>query len=118
MSPIFSRPAISFSALATSSPCARLSSWHGPAMIEIGRSLPNLTDPAATTGAAETVALKAFPSLRRPQTMPRGAGGINPRKVSIGFEAEIRAKYLCRLEYQGCTMGAIRRQDQTPAMAP
>jgi hypothetical protein len=28
-------------------------------MIEIGKSLPNLTDPAATTGAAERLAFKA-----------------------------------------------------------
>src|ERR1700734_1490459 len=63
--PTFRRAAISVSAPATSSACARLSSWHGPAMIEIGRSLPNLTDPAATTGAAEILALKAFPFIRR-----------------------------------------------------
>src|ERR1700721_1937678 len=62
--PPFRRAAISFRAPATSSACARLSSWHGPAMIEIGRSLPNLTDPAATTGAAEILALKAFPFVR------------------------------------------------------
>src|SRR5258707_1514593 len=52
--------AISLSAEATSSACARLSSWHGPAMIEIGRSLPNLTDPAATSGAGEVFAFKAL----------------------------------------------------------
>ena len=63
--PISSRAAISFSAEATSSACARLSSWHGPAMIEIGRSLPNLTGPAATTGAAEMFAFKGFPYFRR-----------------------------------------------------
>src|SRR5437660_671342 len=62
MSPIFKRAAISFSAEATSSACARLSSWHGPAMIEIGKSLPNLTDPTATSGAAELFAFKALSS--------------------------------------------------------
>jgi hypothetical protein len=44
--------AISFSADATSSACARLSSWQGPAMIEIGKALPNFADPTATIGAA------------------------------------------------------------------
>jgi len=29
-------------------------------MFEIGKSLPNLTDPAATSGAAETFAFKAL----------------------------------------------------------
>src|SRR3981189_3324779 len=62
---MFRRAAISFSAEATSSAWARLSSWHGPAMIEIGKSLPNLTDPAATTAAAEMLAFKALSSLRR-----------------------------------------------------
>src|SRR5882672_9949696 len=58
MSPILTRAAISFSADATSSACARLSSWHGPAMIEIGSSLPNLTLPAVTTGEAVVLAFK------------------------------------------------------------
>src|SRR3954453_7847351 len=63
--PIFSRAAISFSADATSSACARLSSWHGPAMIEIGSALPNLTAPAETTGAAVMSAFKVFSLHRR-----------------------------------------------------
>src|SRR3954453_12759639 len=63
--PIFSRAAISFSADATSSACARLSSWHGPAIIEIGRSLPNLTAPVETTGAAVMSAFKVFSLHRR-----------------------------------------------------
>src|SRR3954452_12189125 len=62
---MFSRAAISFSADATSSACARLSNWHGPAMIEIGRSLPNLTAPAETTGAAVMSAFKVFSLHRR-----------------------------------------------------
>src|SRR5262249_49878092 len=57
---ILRRPAISFSALATSSACALLSSWHGPAIIEIGKSLPNLTDPTVTTGEAKRVASTAI----------------------------------------------------------
>src|SRR4051812_17985588 len=63
--PTFSRAAISFSADATSSACARLSSWHGPAMIEIGSALPNLTAPAETTGAAVMSAFKVFSLDRR-----------------------------------------------------
>src|SRR3982074_1090443 len=35
-------------------------------MIEIGKSLPNLTDPAATTGAAEVFAFKALSFPARP----------------------------------------------------
>ena len=62
---MFSRRAIYFSALATSSACDRLSSWQGPAMTEIGRSLPNLTLPMLTTGAADVEELKANPSFRR-----------------------------------------------------
>src|SRR3954451_2843190 len=65
MMPTFSRAAISFSADATSSACARLSSWHGPAMIEIGSALPNLTAPAETTGAAVMSAFKVFSLHRR-----------------------------------------------------
>ena len=72
-----SRAAISFSAPATSSACARLSSWHGPAMIEIGRSLPNLTEPAETTGAAEMFAFKGI-SFYPARTMPVRAIRINP----------------------------------------
>src|SRR3954469_23267403 len=63
--PTFSRAAISFRADATSSACVRLSSWHGPAMIEIDSSLPNLTAPAETTGAAVMSAFKAFSLHRR-----------------------------------------------------
>jgi hypothetical protein len=33
---------------ATSSACARLSSWHGPAITAIGSALPNVTWPAET----------------------------------------------------------------------
>src|SRR5882672_12215644 len=69
--PTLSRAAISFSAEATSSACARLSSWQGPAMIEIGKSLPNLTDPAATTGAAEVFAFKDAFLFRSDHEAPR-----------------------------------------------
>src|SRR5258708_815891 len=60
-----SRAAISFSALAISSAWVRLSIWHGPAMIEIGKALPNLTAPAETTGAAVMSAFKVFSLHRR-----------------------------------------------------
>src|ERR1700704_1946506 len=99
--PIFKRAAISFSAEATSSACARLSSWHGPAMIEIGKVLPNLTDPAATGGAAQMFAFKAlsfFPP-RPCRAAPEG---------STLFSA---------LEYQGCAMGGGRRHHQPSNMA-
>src|SRR3981189_3370713 len=68
---MFRRAAISFSAEATSSAWARLSSWHGPAMIEIGKSLPNLTDPAATTGAAEMLSFNGTFLFRRDHEGPR-----------------------------------------------
>src|SRR5258706_13603776 len=118
--PILSRAAISFSAPATSSAWARLSSWHGPAMIEIGKSLPNLTDPAATTGAAEVFAFKALSFLRRDH-----AGRRRPdqpmrsysAKVGTGFAVSIRANYLCGPEYQGCAIGDIRRHHQPTHMA-
>src|SRR6476469_2190000 len=74
-----SRDAISLSAEATSSACARLSSWHGPAMIEIGRSLPNLTDPAETSGAAEMALSKALSSVRRDHAGPRRPDQPTPR---------------------------------------
>src|SRR3954471_8597402 len=87
---MFSRAAISFSAEATSSACARLSSWQGPAIIEIGRSLPNLTLPAVTTGAAATLAFKRFPLLGGPcRAVTRG---------STQFQA---------LEYQGCALRGV-----------
>src|SRR4030081_1406693 len=74
-----SRAAISLSAEAISSAWARLSSWHGPAMIEIGKSLPNLTDPAATTAAAEPSLFKALPSVRRDHAGPRRPDQPTPR---------------------------------------
>src|SRR5690242_15736421 len=57
---MFRRAAISFSAEATSSPWARLSSWHGPAITDSGRLLPNRTEPMVTTGAAELWSLKIW----------------------------------------------------------
>src|SRR6266516_771032 len=98
---MFSRAEISFSAPATSSAWARLSSWHGPAMIEIGKSLPNFTWPAVTTGAAEMLAFKAlilFPA--RPCRAPA--------RGSTLFSG---------LEYQGCAMGDIRRHHEPPHIA-
>src|SRR3981081_3504283 len=98
---MFSRAALSFSAPATSSACARLSSWHGPAMIEIGRSLPNLTDPAATTGAAEVVAFKTFSLFRAGpcRAAPEGSTLLGDR------------------EDQGCAVGGGRRHHQPSDMA-
>src|SRR6266568_5190893 len=102
MSPIFKRAAISFSAPATSSAWARLSSWHGPATIEIGKSLPNLTWPAVTTGAVEVLAFKAL--ILFPARPCRAAA-----RGSTLFSG---------LEYQGCAMGDIRRHHEPPHMAP
>ena len=87
--PHLGAPAISFSALATSSACARLSSWQGPAIIEIGRSLPNLTWPAVTTGAASSFAFKGFSFLS-------GADHAGPRSQD---QPRIPP------EYQGCAAG-------------
>src|SRR5450432_2243639 len=70
-------------------------------MIEIGRSLPNLTDPAATSGAAKMLAFKVE-SLFSSATMP-----VDGRWINL-FNG---------LEYQGCAMGDMRRDDQTPDMA-
>src|ERR1700730_7483791 len=99
--PIFKRAAISFSAEATSSAWARLSSWHGPAMIEIGRSLPNLTDPAVTTGAAEVVAFKTFSLFRA------GPCRAAPEGSTL----------FSSLEYQGCAVGGGGRHHQPSNMA-
>ncbi len=50
------------------------SSWHGPAMIEIGRSLPNLTVHTVTTGAAAFVRAQGqFSSFRRDHSGDEGA---------------------------------------------
>jgi hypothetical protein len=42
-------------------------------MIEIGKALPNLTDPAATTGAAAMWAFKALSFFRRDHAGQRRA---------------------------------------------
>src|SRR5258705_11639284 len=102
MSPIFKRAAISFRAPATSGAGAGLSSWHGPAMIEIGKSLRNLTSPAVTTGAAEMLAFKA-------QILFRARPCRAPARGSTLFSG---------LEYQGCAMGDTRRHYEPPDMAP
>src|SRR5476651_2303695 len=49
-------------------------------MIEIGNSLPNLTDPAATTGAAEMLAFKAL-SLFPPRPCRAAATGSTYARV-------------------------------------
>src|SRR5712675_3104775 len=95
MSPIFKRAAISFSAPATSSAWARLSNWHGPAMIEIGKSLPNLTWPAVTTGDADILAFKGPFLFRRDHEGPRPRDqpcleGPNIRVAPAGGETSRR----------------------------
>src|ERR1700761_6923549 len=96
---MFRRAAISFRADATSSPCARLSSWHGPAMIEIGNWLPNLTRPTSTISAAEVAALKDM--FLFGATMQGTHAPIN----------------LILFEYQGCAECLIRRHDQPLSQA-
>src|ERR1700754_2676046 len=99
--PIFRRAAISFSAEATSSAWERLSSWHGPVMIDIGSSLPNLTDPAATTGAVEVMSFKTLSLFRAAPCRAEPEGST----------------LLSRLEYQGCAIGGVRRHHQPSDMA-
>ena len=62
--PSFSRAAISFSAAATSSAWARLSSWHGPAITPSGRSAPKRTAPAPAP--TSTIGLSAIAAAPRP----------------------------------------------------
>src|SRR3977135_3735753 len=99
---MFTRPAISCSAEATSSAWARLSSWQGPAIIEIGKSLPNLTDPAATTGAAEMLSFKGTflfrgdPEVPRPRDQPY-LEGSNTRFAPGGIK-----KAACLLHRREC----------------
>jgi len=65
-----------------------LSSLHGPAMIDIGKSFPNLTDPAATRG--RQLKRSRFQALSfPPPTMRALAGGkkkINLRLCRAGNE--------------------------------
>jgi len=85
---------------ATSSACARLSSWHGPAIIEIGKSLPNSTDPAATTGAAGRFAFKLLSLFRTGPCRAAAAGSTRARvfrKVVPGFAAQSSLRRLRRL---------------------
>src|ERR1700743_3857122 len=96
---MLSRPAISYSAEATSNACARLSSWQGPARSEIGRSLPNLTDPIPTTEAAEVLVFK-LSSFRRAHQIVRE-----------------RSSSLDGLKGQGCSIGHLRRYHQPSLMA-
>jgi hypothetical protein len=59
-------------------------------MIEIGKSLPNLTEPAETTGAAEMLALKGVcPCSSADHAGPRYAR--IPQEVGTGFATRIRA---------------------------
>jgi len=74
--------------------CARLSSWHGPAMIEIGRSLPNLTPdlpwPTVDDGSCSEVRVQGI-FLLPARTMPVRANPYSA-KVGTGFATRIRAK--------------------------
>src|SRR3982074_3801109 len=84
-------------------------------MIEIGKSLPNLTDPAATTGAAEVFAFKALSFFRRDHAGQRRLdhpAHAHSRKVGTGFAIRIRANYLCGLEYQVLATGFIGRNHE------
>jgi hypothetical protein len=61
-------------------------------MIEIGKSLPNLTDPAATTGAAEVFAFKGTFLFRSDHEGPRPGDqpcleGVNIRVAPTGGKA-------------------------------
>src|SRR6185503_3715102 len=73
-----SRPAISFSAAAISSACARLSIWQGPANTAIGRSLANVTLPMVTVGFGFDESL--MPALYRMirELTYRPPGSISP----------------------------------------
>jgi len=82
--------------------------------------LPNLTDPAATTGAAEVFAFKALSFFRRDHAgrrRPDQPTCAYSAKVGTGFAIRIRANYLCGLEYQGCAMGDIRRHHEASNVA-
>src|SRR3954463_8360344 len=103
--PMFNRTAISFSACATSSAWARLSSWHGPAITEIGKALPKRTWPRATTGAAVD-AVKAV-SLRGDHD---GRTGRDASRLGSSRPSE----------YQGCGDGVAGRTGMArqPARSP
>ena len=85
-------PAISFSADAISSACARLSSAHGPAISASGSALPKRTLPIATTELGRTWSDHACPHAggqldRRRETAPGRCGGGNPGPLSfIGLQ--------------------------------
>ena len=67
-------------------------------MTEIGKSLPNLTDPTATTGAAEMLAFKALSFPRR-----------GPCRAAAGGSTAIRG-----LEYEGCATGTSGGMTRRP----
>src|SRR3569833_1423342 len=78
MSPILSRSAISFRATATSSACARLSNWQGPAITASGRSLPKVTLPTDTVFEAET---KGMLRVEAPFCRERGTRSRRSRRL-------------------------------------
>src|SRR5688500_16185383 len=67
---------MSFSAVAISNACARLSSAHGPAITANGSALPNLTEPAVTTGAASVTKL-SLPESGGPCRVARGRSTLD-----------------------------------------
>src|SRR6266545_3706612 len=72
-------------------------------MIEIGRSLPNLTVPMVTTGAAEFEELKA--------NFPRFAATIAAEQVgSTLFGPAIRISGLRQSSPQGCRSALLHRR--------
>src|ERR1044072_1193879 len=86
-----SRPAISFKADAISSACARLSSWHGPAISANGSALPKRALPIVTTGLGPDMARPCAAAGRRStaqdhaprKTAPGRCGGGHPRAPSL-----------------------------------
>ncbi len=94
------RAAISFSAEAISSACARLSSWHGPAISASGNALPKRTFPTLTIGLGADIG----PTLRnakppvnsaKRETTPGRCGGGNPGPLSfIGLQTRPTARIM------------------------
>ena len=71
-------------------------------MIEIGKSLPNLTGPTLTIPAADVAALNGLVLF----------GATMPVASSCG------STHFRSFEYQGCAKSLIRRHDQPFSLAP
>ena len=76
-------PAISFSAAAISSACARLSSWHGPAISASGSALPKRTLPTVTTGFGADMPDLAQPCRRSTRRMACERHGTDERPRAV-----------------------------------